>query len=767
MEENNENGAQNSAPKGDSSAESKSKKSFFGLWKQKDSSNESKGESSKGAESSNESKGDLGESKGDSTQNNGTNRKNYKPYHRNTNRDSTQMGDSTNRAQNRGANQRKPYNNRVGRGDSRTESRNPNTNRDSNFDSTRKFRQDSRQNSRPFALDSANPSVNQNANHGAIPSQNVTLQDGISGVSEGLNEKSNLGLHKDLKKVVELNSKNHKSSLNPHYKLDLNTKAKIRITPLGGLGEIGGNITVIESQNSAIIVDAGMSFPEADMHGVDILVPDFSYLHAIKDKIAGLIITHAHEDHIGAVPHLFKQLQFPIYGTPLPLGMIGNKFDECGLKKFRSMFRIVEKRKPIKIGEFEVEWIHITHSVIDASALAIRTEAGLIFHTGDFKIDHTPVDNFPTDLHRIAYYGEQGVMLLLSDSTNSHRIGYTPSESSVGPSFENVFKNTQDRIIMSTFSSNIHRVYQAIEHGIKFNRKVCVIGRSMEKNLEIARQLGYIHIPQSVFIEAHEVEKYSDNEVLIVTTGSQGETMSALYRMATDEHRHIKIKEGDTIILSAKPIPGNEGSVSKVINFLMKSGAKVAYQDFSEIHVSGHAAQEEQKLMLRLIKPKFFLPVHGEYNHIAKHKETAIKCGVLERNILLMEDGDQIEVCPSYMKKVRSVKTGKLFVDNQADKIVDNLTILDRQKLAEDGLIVIAMQVKKDNLKYDARIQIMGLDDRFFAKELENAIELYITGAKPDGIAKNLEGGLKQHLRKLAFKKFKRYPTIILNIYFI
>ncbi len=757
--------------------ESKSKKSFFGLWKSKDSS-----------DSNNESKGDLGESKSDLPQNNGANRKNYKPYHRNTNRDSAQdsrqdlrrnsanrndsqrgdlpRGDSANRAQNRSANQRKPYN-RAGRSDSRTDLRQDSRadSRDSRTDSTNRnvhgFDARNREVNHNFRQDSRLDSTNLNAN----PSE--TLQDGISGVSEGLNEKSNLGLHKDLKKVVELNSKNHKSSLNPHYKLDLNTKAKIRITPLGGLGEIGGNITVIESQNSAIIVDAGMSFPEADMHGVDILVPDFSYLHAIKDKIAGLIITHAHEDHIGAVPHLFKQLQFPIYGTPLPLGMIGNKFDECGLKKFRSMFRIVEKRKPIKIGEFEVEWIHITHSVIDASALAIRTEAGLIFHTGDFKIDHTPVDNFPTDLHRIAYYGEQGVMLLLSDSTNSHRVGYTPSESSVGPSFENVFKNTQDRIIMSTFSSNIHRVYQAIEHGIKFNRKVCVIGRSMEKNLEIARQLGYIHIPQSVFIEAHEVEKYSDNEVLIVTTGSQGETMSALYRMATDEHRHIKIKEGDTIILSAKPIPGNEGSVSKVINFLMKSGAKVAYQDFSEIHVSGHAAQEEQKLMLRLIKPKFFLPVHGEYNHIAKHKETAIKCGVLERNILLMEDGDQIEVCPSYMKKVRSVKTGKLFVDNQADKIVDNLTILDRQKLAEDGLIVIAMQVNKSTLKYDARIQIMGLDDRFFAKELENAIELYIVGTKPDGIVKNLEGGLKQHLRKLAFKKFKRYPTIILNIYFI
>ncbi|RDU65059.1 ribonuclease J [Helicobacter sp. MIT 14-3879] len=594
-----------------------------------------------------------------------------------------------------------------------------------------------------------------------------SFEDGVSNVDTGLNEKSNLGLHKDLKKVVELNNKNHKNTLNPHYKLDLNTKAKIRITPLGGLGEIGGNITIIESQNSAIIIDAGMSFPEADMHGVDILVPDFSYLYAIKDKIVGLIITHAHEDHIGAVPHLYKQLQFPIYGTPLPLGMIGNKFDECGLKKYRSLFRIVEKRKPIRIGDFEIEWIHITHSVIDASALAIKTSAGLIFHTGDFKIDHTPVDNFPTDLHRLAYYGEQGVMLLLSDSTNSHRQGYTPSESSVGPSFENVFKNTNDRIIMSTFSSNIHRVYQAISYGIKFNRKICVIGRSMEKNLEIARQLGYIHIPQNVFIEAHEVEKYADNEVLIVTTGSQGETMSALYRMATDEHRHIKIKSTDTIILSAKPIPGNEGNVSKVINFLMKSGAKVAYQDFSEIHVSGHAAQEEQKLMLRLIKPKFFLPVHGEYNHLAKHKDTAIKCGVLEKNIILMEDGDQIEVCPTYMKKIKSVKTGKLFIDNHADKIIDNLTVLDRQKLANDGLIVIAMQLYKDTLKFDLKMQILGLDDKYFTKELENAISLYISTAKPETISKNLEGNLKLHLRKLAFKKFKRYPTIIINIYFI
>lgn len=333
----------------------------------------------------------------------------------------------------------------------------------------------------------------------------------------------------ELRKAVKLNAKVHENALTLHSQVEVNPNGKVRITPLGGLGEIGGNMTIIETQNSAIIIDAGMSFPDDSMHGVDILVPDFSYLEVIKDKIAGILITHAHEDHIGAMPYLFKKYQFPIYGTPLPLGLIGSKFDEHGLKKFRSLFRAVEKRKPIQIGEFEIEWIHITHSIVDSSALAIKTEAGLIFHTGDFKIDHTPIDGYPTDLNRIAHYGEQGVLLLLSDSTNSHKSGYTPSEASVGPAFDLLFSRAKGRVIMSTFSSNIHRVYQAINHGLKYGRKVAVIGRSMEKNLEIARTLGYIDLPQNIFIEAHEVAKYADEEVLIVTTGSQGETMSALY----------------------------------------------------------------------------------------------------------------------------------------------------------------------------------------------------------------------------------------------
>lgn len=612
----------------------------------------------------------------------------------------------------------------------------------------------------------------QGKNANANNHYNKPNRDSKNGIREvqNSNEKGNLSLHKDLKLGVETNTRIQRQSLNPHNKLNLDTKASVRITPLGGLGEIGGNITVIETQDSAIVIDVGMSFPNEDMHGVDILVPDFSYLFAIKDKIAGVIITHAHEDHIGAVPYLYKLLQFPIYGTPLPLGMIGSKFDEHGLSKYRSFFKIVEKRKPIKIGAFEIEWINITHSIIDSSALAIRTEAGLIMHTGDFKIDHTPIDSLPTDLHRLAHYGEEGVMLLLSDSTNSHRAGNTPSEASVGPTFEKLFKEAEGRVIMSTFSSNIHRVYQAINYGLKHNRKVSVIGRSMEKNLEIARELGYIDVPQNVFIEAHEVEKYPDNEVLIVTTGSQGETMSALYRMATDEHRHIKIKPSDTVIISAKAIPGNEGSVSTVLNFLMKAGARVAYQDFSEIHVSGHAAQEEQKLMLRLIKPKFFLPVHGEYNHIARHKQTAIACGVLEKNIFLMEDGDQIEVNPNYIKKVRSVKNGKTFIDNQINRQIENDVVLDRQALASDGVVIISAMLNKERKILETKIASYGLvadkEDKGFEKEMNDTFEFVVKNIKEGAFnAKVLESEVHTTFKRHIFKKVKKYPTIVPMMY--
>lgn len=575
-----------------------------------------------------------------------------------------------------------------------------------------------------------------------------------------------------LAECIEANRVSHENRLHP-LKYNNSSEHKIRITPLGGLGEIGGNISVFETNKDAIIVDIGMSFPDGTMHGVDIIIPDFDYVRKIKDKIRGIVITHAHEDHIGAVPYFFKEFQFPIYATPLALGMISNKFEEHGLKAERKWFRPVEKRKVYEIGEFDIEWIHITHSIIDASALAIKTKAGTIIHTGDFKIDQTPIDGYPTDLGRLAYYGEEGVLCLLSDSTNSYKEGYTKSESSVGPTFDQIFSRTKGRVIMSTFSSNIHRVYQAITYGLKYGRKVCVIGRSMERNLYTTMELGYIKLDRKIFIDADEVSKYKDNEVLIVTTGSQGETMSALYRMATDEHKFIKIKPTDQVIISAKAIPGNEASVSAVLDYLLKAGAKVAYQEFSEIHVSGHASIEEQKLMLTLTKPKFFLPVHGEYNHITKHKETAMKCGIPERNIYLMSDGDQVELCQKYVKRIKTVKTGKVFVDNQINKQIADDVVIDRQKLADSGIVVIIAQIDKatKTLINKPRVFSYGLvadkHDHAFSKDMAEVLGQFFINVKDEVLndSRFLENQIRQVLRKHIFRKIKKYPTIVPTIF--
>ncbi|EII1344900.1 ribonuclease J [Campylobacter coli] len=575
-----------------------------------------------------------------------------------------------------------------------------------------------------------------------------------------------------LAECIEANRVSHENRLHP-LKYNNSSEHKIRITPLGGLGEIGGNISVFETNKDAIIVDIGMSFPDGTMHGVDIIIPDFDYVRKIKDKIRGIVMTHAHEDHIGAVPYFFKEFQFPIYATPLALGMISNKFEEHGLKAERKWFRPVEKRRVYEIGEFDIEWIHITHSIIDASALAIKTKAGTIIHTGDFKIDQTPIDGYPTDLGRLAHYGEEGVLCLLSDSTNSYKEGYTKSESSVGPTFDQIFARTKGRVIMSTFSSNIHRVYQAITYGLKYGRKVCVIGRSMERNLYTTMELGYIKLDRKIFIDADEVSKYKDNEVLIVTTGSQGETMSALYRMATDEHKFIKIKPSDQIIISAKAIPGNEASVSAVLDYLLKAGAKVAYQEFSEIHVSGHASIEEQKLMLTLVKPKFFLPVHGEYNHINKHKETAIKCGIPEKNIYLMSDGDQVELCQKYVKRIKTVKTGKVFVDNQINKQIADDVVIDRQKLADSGIVVIIAQLDKASktLINKPRVFSYGLvadkQDHAFSKEMAEVLGQFFVNVKDEVLndPRFLENQIRQVLRKHIFRKIKKYPTIVPTIF--
>jgi len=581
------------------------------------------------------------------------------------------------------------------------------------------------------------------------------------------------GWTNDLKKAFETNERIQKERLNPHNKLNLKSEASVRITPLGGLGEIGGNMMVIETDTSAIIVDVGMSFPDESMHGVDILIPDFTYVRQIRSKIAAIVITHSHEDHIGAMPYIFKELQVPIYGTPLPLESIGSKFDEHKMKHHRSYFRAVQKRKPIKIGEFDVEWMHMTHSIIDSSSLAITTEAGTIIHTGDFKIDHTPVDGYPADLHRLAYYGEKGVLALLSDSTNSHSPGAIKTEKAVAPTFERIFAAAKGRIIMSTFSSNLHRVAQAIECGFKHNRKVCVIGRSMEKNLDIAMTLGYLKYPKEKFIDAHEVNKYIDKEVLIITTGSQGEPMSALFRMSIGEHRHIKIKPEDQIVLSAKAIPGNEGSVSEIINQIQKAGADVAYQNYTDIHVSGHAAQEEQKLMLRLTKPKFFIPVHGEYNHVKRHIQTGIECGVLERNTYILSDGEQIEIAPKYLKKVKTVKTGKTYIDNMRNRKIADDVVIDRQTMANEGVVMIVANISEDERKIvgPTRVSSFGMvDNKFekvFSKEMEDLLAHFLDHIKP-GILQNtraVEEELRKVVRKHCIRKYRKYPMIVPTIF--
>jgi len=642
-------------------------------------------------------------------------------------------------------------------------------------------KQGTEEKSRPQTDRKQNTNNNRRPNNNRKPRQNSDKPAGNkpNGNKPNPNKNKHRNRHKrqatpideNLKSFVVKNQEGHKQRLNPHYKLDLNSNAKIRITPLGGLGEIGGNITVFETEKEAILVDVGMSFPDEDMHGVDILVPNFSYIREIRHKIVAVIITHAHEDHIGAMPYLYKEMQFPIYATPLPLAMIGNKFDEHHIKEARRHFNPIEKRKVYEIGnDFKIEWMHMTHSILDSSSLAITTDAGTVIHTGDFKIDHTPVDGYTADLHRLAYYGDKGVLCLLSDSTNSHNPNPTGSELSVAPALDRIFAKAQGRVLLSTFSSNIHRVQQAIQYGVKYGRKICVIGRSMERNIEIAMQYDYVRFPKNIFVDADEISSMNDKDILIVTTGSQGEANSALFRMSIGEHRHIKIKPTDLIVLSSRAIPGNEGSISGMLNHLQRAGAKVAMD--KDIHVSGHASIEEQKLMLRLVNPKFFLPVHGEYNHVMKHKETGMMCGVPERNILLMTDGEQIEIAPKFMRKVKTVKTGKTYIDNQNNHQIDDDIVLDRQKLASDGIVMLVAQVDAQHTKMTAKPKVttFGIvankQDKAFAKEMEDVLEHFLLHLK-DGMLENtraLENDLRQIVRKHIYRKMKKYPLIVPHV---
>ena len=469
----------------------------------------------------------------------------------------------------------------------------------------------------------------------------------------------------------------------------------LKVIPIGGLNEIGKNMTLLECDGQILIVDCGLSFPEDEMYGIDIVIPDFTYLIEISEKIVGMVITHGHEDHIGAIPYLLKKLKLPIYGTRLTLGLVENKLKEHRIK---GDLRTIEAGDKIKLGCFDIETIRTTHSIADAICLAIDTPAGMVFHSGDFKIDYTPVDGEPIDFCRLAELGKRGVTLMLCDSTNAQRPGFTASEKVVGETIENIFRTAKTRIIIATFSSNVHRVQKIIENAVKVGRKVAISGRSMENVVALAIELGYLNIPEGTLVDLKMIRNIPDDKLVIITTGSQGEPMSALSRIAAGEHRSVKLKKGDMVVLSSTPVPGNEKTVSNVVNKLFEKGAEVIYSDIADIHVSGHACQEELKLLHSLIKPKFFMPVHGEYRHLIRHARLAEGLGMKKENIFILENGDILDVTKrsAHMLKEKA-EADAILVDGLGVGDVGNIVLRDRKMLSESGLIIVVAAIEKES----------------------------------------------------------------------
>lgn len=469
----------------------------------------------------------------------------------------------------------------------------------------------------------------------------------------------------------------------------------LRVIPIGGLNEIGKNLTLLECRKQIMIIDCGLSFPDDEMYGIDIVIPDFSYLLANKDRIVGMVITHGHEDHIGAIPYLLRDLDIPVYGTRLTLGLVENKLKEHGI---HGDLRTIHAGDTIEMGCFSVETIRTTHSIADSICLAINTPAGVVFHTGDFKIDYTPVDGEPIDFSKLAEIGKKGVLLMMCDSTNVTKPGFTASERVVGETIENIFRNVKTRIIIATFSSNVHRVQKIIENAVKFGRKVAVSGRSMENVVALAIELGYLDIPPGTLVDLKMTKNIPDDKLVIITTGSQGEPMSALSRIASGEHKAVKLKKGDTVILSSSPIPGNEKTVSNVVNKLFEKGAEVIYSDIADIHVSGHACQEELKLIHSLIKPKFFMPVHGEYRHLIAHARLAESLGMNKDNIFVLENGDILNVNRHRaIKESGMVEADAILVDGLGVGDVGNIVLRDRKLLSESGLIIVVAAIEKES----------------------------------------------------------------------
>lgn len=546
-------------------------------------------------------------------------------------------------------------------------------------------------------------------------------------------------------------------------------KPKLRVISLGGLQEIGKNMTVFEYDKDIIIVDCGLAFPEDEMLGIDLVIPDISYLEKNKDKVRGIVLTHGHEDHIGALPYVLKDLNVPVFGTLLTIGLLENKLKEHNLMDSTKR-HVVVPGESIKLGCFTVEFIHTNHSIADAVALAIHTPVGVVVHTGDFKVDYTPIDGGAIDLQRFAELGKEGVLLLLSDSTNAARPGFTMSEKTVGGVFDRIFEETPDnRIMIATFSSNIHRIQQIVNSAVKFKRKIAIIGRSMLNAVKTSIELDYLEMPDNTLIDISEIKNYSDNELVIITTGSQGEPMSALSRIAASEHKQVSVKPDDKIIFSSSSIPGNEKMISRVVNELIKKGADVVYEGMADVHVSGHACQEELKLMLTLTKPKFFMPVHGEYAHLTSHKDVAVSLGMNKRNIFIMSIGEVLELSKNEAKVNGTVKSGQVLIDGLGIGDVGNIVLRDRKHLSEDGLMIVVVAMEKES---GAVISGPDIISRGFVYVRES--EDLMDGAR-EAVATVLEeceyknntswnyikNLIKDELKNYVWQKTKRSPMIL------
>ena len=544
-------------------------------------------------------------------------------------------------------------------------------------------------------------------------------------------------------------------------------KESLRIIPLGGLGEIGKNITATEYEDEIIVIDCGISFPDEDMYGIDLVIPDIKYLLDNKDKVKGLFLTHGHEDHIGAIPYILKQINMPVYGTKLTIGLVESKLKEHDMLSKTNLIPI-SPGESIKLNKLIIEFIRVTHSIAESCALAIHTPIGIVLHTGDFKIDYTPIDGKVMDLNRIAQLGQEGILLLMADSTNVERAGHSLSEKIIGETLNRIISNANGRVIVATFASNIHRMQQIADASMMYNRKIVFSGRSMENISNVAMDLGYLHIPEESIVGIEDLNRYPSDKITIITTGSQGEPMAGLSRIAYGSHRHISIEQDDLFIISASPIPGNDKLVSRVINQLYRKGVEVIYEDLEDIHVSGHAYKEELKLIHTLVKPKYFMPVHGEYRHLKHHSDLALKLGMDKSNVFTLETGQVLEISQDKAIATEKVHTGVVFVDGIGIGDVGNIVLRDRRDLARDGMVTIVVAINKETYSIVSGPDIITRGF-IYARESEGLIKKIKDVAKEEieiCLENNiiewqvLKSGVRKSVEQLLYHKTKRRPSV-------